>query len=217
MKIFGIILIIIFFLVFRFFVSRKNVPRFPWQIIVFLLSFFRSLNNIFEHLFPKTNFFIFGIFIAAFFGPVPGIITGVVTNLVNAVISGPTEIPFLLVNGAIGLIVGLIAKYRKDYNIIIALIVGLILSIVAPLIGTPIAIFLFGGLTGSGMDFVILWLKSTGQNLFSAVFIGKITANLLDKFVSSLIVFLLLHFLPLSILKDSILEKLVARRKSKVK
>ena len=157
------------------------------------------------------------IFVATFFGPVPGIITGVVTNLINAVISGPTEIPFLLVNGAIGLIIGLIAKYRKDYNIIIALIIGLILSIVAPLIGTPIAIFLFGGLTGSGMDFVILWLKSTGQNLFSAVFIGKITANLLDKFVSSLIVFLLLHFLPLSILKDSILEKLVARRKSKVK
>ena len=156
------------------------------------------------------------IFVAAFFGPIPGIITGVVTNLVNGVISGPTEIPFLLVNGAIGLIVGLIAKYRKDYNIVIALIVGLILSVVAPLIGTPIAIFMFGGLSGSGADFIILWLKSTGQNLFSSVFLGKITENLVDKIVSSLIVYLLFYFLPLSVMKDSILEKLIARKESKL-
>ena len=155
------------------------------------------------------------IFVAAFFGPLAGVITGVVTNLVNGVISGPTEIPFLLVNGAIGLIVGLIAKYKKDYNIIIALVVGLILSVVAPLIGTPIALFLFGGLTGSGMDFVIIWLKSTGQNLFSAVFMGKIVNNLVDKFVSSLIVFALFQLLPLSIVKDSILEKLIDKKEAK--
>lgn len=158
------------------------------------------------------------IFVGAFLGPLPGVITGVATNLVNSTFLGPTEIPFLLVNGVIGLIVGLIAKHKKDYNIVTALVVGLILSIVAPLIGTPIAIFMFGGLTGSGMDFVILWLKSTGQNLFSSVFIGKITANLVDKFVSSMLVYLLLNFLlPLNILKDSILDKLVTRRGSKGK
>ena len=152
------------------------------------------------------------IFIAAFLGPIPGILTGVLTNLVNGVIVGPTEIPFLLVNGAIGLIVGLVAKKQKNYSLPIAIVVGLILSVVAPLIGTPIAIFLFGGLTGSGMDFMIIWLKTSGQNLFSAVFLTKIVNNLVDKTASSILVFLILKALPYSIIKDSILDKLIARK-----
>jgi energy-coupling factor transport system substrate-specific component len=152
------------------------------------------------------------IFIAAFLGPIPGILTGVLTNLINGVIIGPTEIPFLLVNGVIGLIVGLIAQKQRNFNLPIAIIVGLILAIVAPLIGTPIAIFLFGGLTGSGMDFMIIWLKTSGQNLFSAVFLTKIVNNLVDKIGSAILVFLVLKALPYSIIKDSILDKLIAEK-----
>lgn len=152
------------------------------------------------------------IFIAAFLGPIPGILTGVLTNLINGVLIGPTEIPFLLVNGVIGLIVGLIAQRQKNFNLPIAIIVGLILSVVAPLIGTPIAIFLFGGLTGSGMDFMVIWLKTSGQNLFSAVFLTKIVNNLADKVGSSILVFLVLKALPYKIIKDSILDKLIAEK-----
>jgi len=156
------------------------------------------------------------IFIAAFLGPIPGILTGVLTNLVNGVLIGPTEIPFLLVNGVIGLIVGLIAKKQKNFSLPIAIIVGLILSIVAPLIGTPIAIFLFGGLTGSGMDFMIIWLKTSGQNLFSAVFMTKIVNNLIDKIGSAILVFLILKALPYSIIKDSILDKMKEEKGKKI-
>ena len=156
------------------------------------------------------------IFIAAFLGPIPGILTGVLTNLVNGVLIGPTEIPFLLVNGVIGLIVGLIAKKQKNFSLPIAIIVGLILSIVAPLIGTPIAIFLFGGLTGSGMDFMIIWLKTSGQNLFSAVFMTKIVNNLIDKIGSAILVFLILKALPYSIIKDSILDKMKEEKSKKI-
>ncbi len=156
------------------------------------------------------------IFIAAFLGPIPGILTGVLTNLVNGVIIGPTEIPFLLVNGVIGLIVGLIAKNQKNFNLPIAIIVGFIIAIVAPLIGTPIAIFLFGGLTGSGMDFMVIWLKTSGQNLFSAVFITKIINNLIDKIGSTILVFLVLKALPYSIIKDSILDKMKEEKSKKI-
>ncbi|MDD2370963.1 MAG: ECF transporter S component [Firmicutes bacterium] len=156
------------------------------------------------------------IFIAAFLGPIPGILTGVLTNLINGVLVGPTEIPFLLVNGAIGLIVGLIAQKQKNFNLPIAIIVGLIIAVVAPLIGTPIAIFLFGGLTGSGMDFMIIWLKTSGQNLFSAVFLTKIVNNLIDKIGSSLLVFAVLKALPYSIIKDSILDKMKDEKSKKI-
>lgn len=156
------------------------------------------------------------IFVAAFLGPIPGILTGVLTNLVNGVLVGPTEIPFLLVNGAVGLIVGLIAQRQKKYNLPVAIVVGLILAIVAPLIGTPIAIFMFGGLTGSGMDFMIIWLKTSGQNLFSAVFITKIVDNLADKVISSLLVFVIIKALPYTLMKDSILEKLTSEKEKNI-
>lgn len=152
------------------------------------------------------------IFVAALLGPIPGVLTGILTNLVNGVLVGPTEIPFLLVNAAVGLIVGFAAKRTQDYNLPTAIIVGLILAVVAPLIGTPIALWLFGGLTGSGMDFLVIWLKSAGQGIFSAVFLTKIVNNLADKVLSSLLVFGALQALPLSILQDSILDKLKARK-----
>lgn len=156
------------------------------------------------------------IFVAAFFGPLAGVLTGVLTNLVNGVINGPTEIPFALVNAAIGLIVGLVAKKTKNYNLISAIIVGLALAVVAPLIGTPIAIWLFGGLGGNGFDFVVIWLKETGSSIFAAAFLPRIASNLVDKVVSSLLVFGILKLLPLKIVKDSILEKLIAEKEAKL-
>ena len=156
------------------------------------------------------------IFVAAFFGPLAGVLTGVLTNLVNGVINGPTEIPFALVNAAIGLIVGLVAKKTKNYNLISAIIVGLALAVVAPLIGTPIAIWLFGGLGGNGFDFVVIWLKETGSSIFAAAFLPRIVSNLVDKVVSSLLVFGILKLLPLKIVKDSILEKLIAEKEAKL-
>ena len=156
------------------------------------------------------------IFVAAFFGPLAGVLTGVLTNLVNGVINGPTEIPFALVNAAIGLIVGLVAKKTKNYNLISAIIVGLVLAVVAPLIGTPIAIWLFNGLGGNGFDFVVIWLKETGSTIFAAAFLPRIASNLVDKVVSSLLVFGILKLLPLKIVKDSILEKLIAEKEAKL-
>lgn len=156
------------------------------------------------------------IFVAAFLGPIPGILTGVLTNLVNGVLSGPMEIPFLLVNAAVGAIVGLTAQKTKNYNILTAIIVGLVLAVVCPLIGTPIAVWLFGGLTGSGTDFIVLWLKSTGMKLIPSAFYARIVENLVDKVISSLLVFAVLKALPLSLLKDSILENLIKEKENKL-
>ena len=114
------------------------------------------------------------------------------------------------------MIVGLVAKKTKNYNLISAIIVGLALAVVAPLIGTPIAIWLFGGLGGNGFDFVVIWLKETGSSIFAAAFLPRIASNLVDKVVSSLLVFGILKLLPLKIVKDSILEKLIAEKEAKL-
>ena len=97
------------------------------------------------------------IFSAALFGPWYGAAVGGLTNVIQGVITNPKTIPFALVNIAIGLVVGFIAKKWK-FNIITSIITGLILSVVAPLIGTPIATLVYGGITGDFNDVLFTWL-----------------------------------------------------------
>lgn len=136
------------------------------------------------------------VLMAVLFGPWWGALVGVLTNIVMGVTTGPTAIFFGLVNVAIAIVVGFAARkfdFTKWYT---ALVTGFILSIVAPLIGTPIAVAVFGGLNGSGMDLVVLWLRSAGESIFASTFISRITGNFVDKIVTCLLVMMIIIKLP---------------------
>lgn len=135
------------------------------------------------------------IFTAAIFGPWYGALTGGLTNLIQGVITNPKTIPFALVNIAIGIIVGFIARKWK-FNYVTALFTGLILAVVAPLIGTPIATYVYGGITGDFNDVFFTWLVQSGEKVFTAAFIPRITSNIVDKIASSLLVAFLIQRLP---------------------
>lgn len=143
------------------------------------------------------------IFAAALFGPMAGAVTGGLTNVIQGFMTSPQDIPFALVNIAIGLIVGAVAK-KMRFDIKTAVVTGLVLSVVAPLIGTPIAVWIYGGLTGGGSDFLVAWLLSTGSSIFTAAFIPRITGNLIDKVVSCVLIAILIRSLPASILNDTL-------------
>lgn len=135
------------------------------------------------------------IFVAVLFGPFMGGLVGVVTNLVLGVISNPINIPFALVNLVIGLVTGWIVK-KREFTLGTAIIIGLVLSVVAPLVGTPIVVALFGGLTGGGIDLLTVWLIQSGKEIFAATFISRIISNLIDKVGSCLLVFVIIKALP---------------------
>lgn len=138
------------------------------------------------------------IFAAAVFGPWAGASVGLLTNVLTGIMTNPKDIPFALVNVAVGIIVGLIAKKWK-FGWKPALITGLVLSVVAPAIGTPIAVWIYGGLTGGGTDFIFAWLRQSGADIFTAAFIPRIYGNFVDKIVSCLLVSVLIYRLPLDI------------------
>lgn len=135
---------------------------------------------------------------AALIGPVPGIIVGLLSNIITGLISSVTTIPFALVNGAVGLVVGLIVR-KWGYNFVQALIAGLLLSVICPLIGTPIGILVYGGLSGSVSDILVLALVNSGQSIFAASFIRNIASNLVDKIGTCLVAWALLRVLPLQL------------------
>ncbi|WP_373598264.1 CD3073 family putative ECF transporter S component [Paraclostridium bifermentans] len=132
---------------------------------------------------------------AVVLGPFWGALIGGCTNLVLGVISGPTNIPFALVNIVLGLIVGFVAK-KKGFGYKQAFFTGLLLAVVCPLIGTPISVLLFGGLSGSGADFLIGFLVQSGQKIFTAAFIPRILTNIIDKPLSCIMVVYFLSKMP---------------------
>jgi energy-coupling factor transport system substrate-specific component len=135
------------------------------------------------------------IFSAALFGPWYGAAVGGLTNVIQGILTNPKDIPFALVNIAVGIIVGLIAR-RWKFNIVTSIITGLILSVVAPLIGTPIATYVYGGITGDFNDVFFTWLVKSGQSVFTAAFLPRIASNIVDKIASCIIVSLLISKLP---------------------
>ncbi|WP_241158313.1 CD3073 family putative ECF transporter S component [Cohnella candidum] len=140
------------------------------------------------------------IFIAVLYGPYWAFAVGILTNLVLGVTSNYTNIPFGLVNGAVGLIAGYAAR-RYGFSLWIAIASGVFMSIICPIIGTPIAVAMFGGLTGGATDVVVIWLRDAGAQLFAAAFIPRLYENLLDKVLSCILVMLIIRNLPAGMMK----------------
>lgn len=141
------------------------------------------------------------IFGAIILGPWYGAAIGGCTNLILGIISGPTNIPFALVNIVLGIIVGYVArKGAFDYKK--AIIVGVVLAIVCPLVGTPISVLLFGGLSGSGADILVGFLMQSGQKIFTSAFIPRILSNIVDKPLSCIISVFLISKMPKSYIND---------------
>ena len=132
---------------------------------------------------------------AVIIGPVPAMIVGALSNIITGLIFNPTDIPFFIVNVAVGLITGLIAK-KFSFTLPVAIVSGLILAAVCPAIGTPIGIAVYGGLNGSWSDVMVAALVEGGKSIFAASFLRNIASNLVDKVGTSVVTWLLVRLSP---------------------
>ena len=178
-------------------------PFFSSPVAVVLgVVLFALLNALLE----RTNmvlslpFFLDSVFTvgaAVFFGAVPGIVTGFLTNLFMEIGYGFQNLHWQwgLCNAATGLIVG-IAVQRGWFDTLFHL-AGVIVAVTVAnsLIGALLAVYLFGGITGSPVDFIVAGLAATGQSIFSSAFIARIVANLIDKSLAVGVGFLLNRYL----------------------
>lgn len=136
------------------------------------------------------------IIVALLAGPWVAGLTGLLTNLIWGLISDPVAAAFAPVAMVIGITAGLCAKfglYKKWWGAILS---GVIITLALSIIAIPIRVYMFGGVTGSGADFITAYLMATGRDLFSAVIITVITDNLIDKVATSLIAWAIVKGLP---------------------
>jgi len=136
------------------------------------------------------------VLVALLAGPWAGALTGLLTNLIWGLISDPVAVAFAPVALIIGLVAGLCAKYGLFKQWWQAILSGVIITLALSVVAIPIRVYMFGGVTGSGADFITAYLLATGRDLFSAVIITVITDNLIDKVVTALLAWAIVKGLP---------------------
>lgn len=137
------------------------------------------------------------VLVAVLGGVVAGALTGLVGNLARTLVAGPVEAAFAPVAITIGIVAGLLARAGFFRRVWTAALAGVVISVALTLVAIPIQVYLFGGVTGTGSDLVVLYMMHIGQTLLSSVALTIVASNIVDKVISTLVVWFILQKLPM--------------------
>jgi len=94
----------------------------------------------------------------------------------------------------VGAVIGLIAllALRRDLGAAYVFVAGLACGIVSAIISAPISAIFFGGVTGSGSDFLVAAFQKAGSDLGTAVLKQGLLQDPIDKTLTFFVVFAIL-------------------------
>lgn len=129
--------------------------------------------------------------VAATVGLFPGLLVAAGTNLLIEVVMGfPwTNLPFAICGFATAVIVWLFVRRRAFDNIGSVLLASLLVALANSILGSIIATYVFGGITGVGVDYLVTGLVAAGQSIVSASFWARVPANMFDKTIAVLVAY----------------------------
>jgi energy-coupling factor transport system substrate-specific component len=90
------------------------------------------------------------------------------------------------------LFIGGFILLRRDEAGAYVAVAGAVTGIVAAIVSAPIAAVVYGGVTGSGTDFIVLALRQGGQDVYNASLGQGLFSDPIDKTITSFVVFIIL-------------------------
>jgi hypothetical protein len=99
----------------------------------------------------------------------------------------------------LGLLVGYVIYRRQLVALLPVWVAGAVTGLLAAAMSAPISAFLFGGVTGSGTDALVVFFRSAGLSIFQSAFAQGLTSDPLDKTISYTVVFLIVAALPVTV------------------
>ncbi len=126
-------------------------------------------------------------------GPWAGALTGALSNTIWGLLIDPNSLPWWPVALLIGFVAGWCAiggLFKTWWKVIIA---GFLIALTAAIASTPIAVYLYGGITASGSSFITAYLLQTGQGVLQAVFSTNFLVEPVDKISTSLLAFAIIQ------------------------
>jgi energy-coupling factor transport system substrate-specific component len=137
------------------------------------------------------------VIVAILAGPFAGALAGTLTNVIAGIIFSPVDLPFVPVALMIGLVAGWLARIGGFRTWWLAMISGAIIGVPTTIMATPIIVFMFGGVTGSGPDFASAYMMALGSSLLKSVGLTNLGISIVDKSLTALIAFIVANRLPL--------------------
>lgn len=134
---------------------------------------------------------------AALFGILPGMAVALATSLSMEFLGGFPGIylPFVVCGFLTAIIVGAAVKRGRFGDLFDVVLVSLAVTMANAVCGSIIATFLFGGITGATIDFLVTGFLASGRSIFTSTFWARVPANLVDKSLSVLFAWTLFRHL----------------------
>ena len=133
------------------------------------------------------------VLVAVLCGPWAGALTGTLSNIIWGLIIDPNAFPWFPVALFIGFVAGWCAVgglFKTWWKVIIT---GILIAFTAAIVSTPIAVYLYGGITASGSSFITAFLLQTGRDLVSAVLSTNFLVEPVDKVTTALVAFAIIQ------------------------
>lgn len=127
--------------------------------------------------------------VAALCGPWAGALTGTLSNIIWGLAIDPNAFPWWPVAFFIGLVTGFCARaglFKSWWKVVVT---GFLVALTAATVSTPIAVYLYGGITASGSSFITAYLLQTGQGVLQAVFSTNFLVEPVDKITTAMLAF----------------------------
>lgn len=129
------------------------------------------------------------VLVAVLCGPWAGALTGALSNTIWGLAIDPNALPWWPVAFFIGFVAGWCAVgglFKSWWKVVVA---GFLIALTAATVSTPIAVYLYGGITASGSSFITAYLLQTGQGVLQAVFSTNFLVEPVDKITTSMLAF----------------------------
>lgn len=136
------------------------------------------------------------VLVAVLCGPWAGALTGALSNVIWGIAIDPGALPWWPVAFFIGYMAGRMAQWGFFKSWWRVVVTGFVIALTAAIVSTPIAVYLFGGITASGSSFITAYLLQTGQGIWQAVASTSFLTEPVDKITTAMVAFAIILGLP---------------------
>ena len=135
------------------------------------------------------------ILVSMITGPWVGMVTGLLGNVVNGMIY-PTAFGFAIVSMSIGFVSGFLSRWRWYSNIVGVVIGCALLNVVSSVSAAIVTVFMFGGVTGAGIDLLTAAFVASGQALWNSVLTTNVISGTVNTIVNFAIAWIIVRRIP---------------------
>lgn len=185
---------------------KKNLSTGVFVVFCILLNYFGKTFAVCCNL-PLWLDSIGTVLSAYLLGPVCGAIVGATNNILYGM-QDPVAYVYAITSILIGIIVGVSAKRRFFDSFFLTTSVSVLITTVSVVVSTVLNIIFFNGLTSNIWgDGVIGYMKERGYPVLLCYAAGEFYIDFLDKLLSLLLLYIIIHMLGIKNRKKDGLEK----------